>query len=122
MNFMETQKIFDEIISQVISMGAAKASIIPVSDVELEEKFRDMCKANACGVYGKCWMCPPDIGDIHELMDEIRAYDHVLVFQTIGELEDSFDIEGMYEAGSLHNNLSQNIKKIFAIRKHFPYV
>jgi len=51
---------------------------------------------------------------IHELMDEIRAYDHVLVFQTIGELEDSFDIEGMYEAGSLHNNLSQNIKKIFA--------
>jgi len=73
-----------------------------------------MCQANVCGMYGKCWMCPPDIGDIEDLMHALGQYKYVFVYQTIGTLEDSFDIEGMHEAGAVHNVLTQKVRKVFA--------
>ncbi|MBR6049712.1 MAG: DUF2284 domain-containing protein, partial [Clostridia bacterium] len=89
---------FEKMIAEVISLGAFKANIIEAKDVFLDTSFRDICATNSCGVYGKCWMCPPDIGEIHELMKVIRSYTHVLVYQTVSQLEDSFDIEGMQAA------------------------
>ena len=32
-------------------------------------------------------MCPPDAGPIEELMAALKSYSHILVYQTIGELE-----------------------------------
>ncbi len=103
---------FAALTGALVENGAAKAAVIPTSDVVLDAAFRDMCKANYCGMYGRCWMCPPDVGEIEDLMAEIRTYSHVLVFQTISELEDSFDVEGMYEAGSRHNRLAMKVRTI----------
>ena len=64
----------------------SKASVIPVEQVETDASFRDMCAANACGNYGRNWMCPPDAGDIHDLMARLQTYSHVLVYQTVTEL------------------------------------
>jgi len=111
---METHKIFDLITGKVLQMGAAKAAVISTDLIALDASFRDMCASNACGLYGKCWMCPPDAGDIHELMKEIHTYDFVLVYQTIGSLEDSYDFESMLEAGNTHNQLAQRLKEFFA--------
>ena len=96
---------------QVIDMGALKAAVVPVSDVRFEAVFRDMCKSNACGKYGRCWTCPPDIGTIDQLMEDAKSYSHILVYQTVGILEDSFDFEGMMEAGNKHNQLAQDVLK-----------
>ena len=60
--------------------------MIPVEQVETDASFRDMCAANACGNYGRNWMCPPDAGDIHDLMARLQTYSHVLVYQTVTEL------------------------------------
>lgn len=76
--------------------------------------FRAMCETNACGNYGKCWMCPPDAGDIDALMNEAKSYQKALVYQTVGTLEDSYDFEGMMEAARLHNELSRALAKWFA--------
>ena len=57
-------------------------------------------------------MCPPDVGDIEELMAELRTYQHALWYQTIGELEDSFDIEGMGEAKKRHVQVSQQVEEL----------
>ena len=73
-----------------------------------------MCETNACGNYGKCWMCPPDAGDIDALMNEAQSYQKALVYQTVGTLEDSYDFEGMMEAARLHNELSRALAKWFA--------
>ena len=73
-----------------------------------------MCTSNACGMYGKCWMCPPEIGDIDKLMNEISQYDYALVYQTVTELEDSFDFEGMAEAKKRTFPITQKLRKIFA--------
>ena len=99
-----------ELIQAALAGGAAKATIIPASQVVLSATFFDICKNGGCGNYGRCWMCPPDIGDIHELMDCVRRYEHGLLYQTIGQIEDSFDIEGMQEAGFRHAQVSQKVE------------
>ena len=72
-----------------------------------------MCASNACGMYGKCWMCPPDVGDIDVLMGEVGKYDYALVYQTVTELEDSYDFEGMIAAKKRSYPLAQGLRKIF---------
>ncbi len=93
-----TPEMREQLQALPIAHGAFKASVIDAGDVVLDRNFRDMCAANSCGVYGKCWMCPPDVGDIDELMAQLRRYRYALVFQTVTTLEDSFDVEGMAEA------------------------
>lgn len=110
-NFMENKLLFDEITALALSLGAYKAAVIPVSDVETDASFRDMCASNACGNYGKNWMCPPDAGDIHELMDKLRTFSYVLVYQTVTDLEDSYDFEGMMDAGVAHNRLMVELRR-----------
>ena len=102
---MENKEMFDTITSLVLSLGAYRASVIPVENIQTDAAFRDMCAANICGNYGRNWMCPPDAGDIHDLMAELRTYSYALVYQTVSELEDSYDFEGMMEAGARHNQL-----------------
>ena len=102
---MENKELFDRLTALALSLGAYKASVIPVDTVETDASFRDMCASNACGNYGRNWMCPPDAGDIHDLMAALRTYSFVLVYQTVSALEDSYDFEGMMEAGVAHNKL-----------------
>ena len=107
------RELFDQLAAEARRLGADKASVIDASLIETDRAFRDMCAANACGVYGKCWMCPPDVGEIEELMAKVREYDHVLVYQLIGQLEDSFDVEGMAESKQALRRLSQSLRPVF---------
>ena len=111
---MENNAVFSQITELALSLGSFRAAIIPVEQVETDEAFRAMCASNACGNYGRNWMCPPDAGDIHELMAELRTYTYALVYQTVSELEDSYDFEGMTAAGNIHNDLAQSLRKVFA--------
>lgn len=107
---MNEQKLID----QVLGFGAYKAAVIPVSRIHFDRSFRSLCESNACGNFGKCWMCPPDAGDIDDLIMQAKAFQKALVYQTVGELEDSYDIEGMLEAGERQNQLAQKISDAFA--------
>ena len=108
---MENKELFDKLSNIALSLGAYKATVIPVENVETNAAFRDMCAANACGNYGRNWMCPPDAGDIHELMAALKTYSYVLVYQTVTELEDSYDFEGMMDAGVAHNRLMVELRR-----------
>lgn len=103
-----------DLIQKALELGAYKASVISTKDIVLDRAFRAMCESNACGVYGKCYMCPPDVGDIDELMAQIANYNHALVYQTVAELEDSFDFEGMTEAKKRTYPLAQSLREFFA--------
>lgn len=98
------------LIQAALDCGATKATVISQEQIVTSAAFRDICVSNGCGMYGKCWMCPPDAGDIDVLMAEIRKYTHGLWYQTIRDLEDSFDFEGMSEAGRLHVLVSQKLQ------------
>lgn len=97
---------------RVLEEGAFRAAFVPVKDICFDRVFRDVCATNACGNYGRCWMCPPDVGGIDEMMAEARSYDIALVYQTVDSLEDSFDFEGMMDAAARSSRLSQKLTGI----------
>ena len=101
----------EALVQLALECGAAKATILSQDQIVTSAAFRDICAGNGCGLYGKCWMCPPDIGDITPLMAKVQQFPYALWYQTIRELEDSFDIEGMLEAGQRHVLLSQKLQE-----------
>lgn len=107
---MENQVLIDS----ALSCGAAEATLLDQQQIVLSNTFRAICESNQCGGYGKCWMCPPYIGAIEELMEKVRSYPRALLYQTIYEIEDSYDIEGMFEAGANHAQVSQRLQKEMA--------
>lgn len=96
---------------EALALGAFRAEIIHTEAIVTDASFRQLCEANACGNYGKNHMCPPNAGDITVLMEKIRQYDRALVYQTVWNLEDSYDFEGMMEAGKRHNDLMQKLRE-----------
>ena len=101
----------DDVVSLALICGFDKAEPITAGQIVLDRSFRAQCASNACGVYGKCWMCPPDIGDIDALMEDIRRYPGGILYQSVFPLEDSFDFEGMQEGGQKHSKRSQLLNK-----------
>ena len=106
-------KMFDVLISEALSLGAYRANIIETKEISLDIAFREICASNACGMYGKCWMCPPDVGDIDVLMNEVGKYDYALIYQTVTDLEDSYDFEGMIAAKKHFHKLEQGLREFF---------
>lgn len=98
-----------QLISAVLGAGATKAAYITQQQIVLSGTFREICATNQCGGYGNCWVCPPEIGEIEPLMQKVRAFSGGILYQTICEIEDSFDIEGMFEAGHTHAQVSQRV-------------
>ena len=98
------------LVQLALRMGATKATVIPQEKIVLSSEFRKICEGNGCGMYNKTWMCSTaHIGDIDTLMDKVRSYKWALWYQLIGEIEDSYDFEGMMEAGERHNKLAQKL-------------
>ena len=99
------------LIEAALAAGAAGAVLIPQRQIVLSAEFRRICEGNGCGYYGRCWMCPPDTGDIETAMAQVRRYPWALLYQTIGAIEDSFDIEGMEERAREHARVSQRVQQ-----------
>ncbi len=100
------------LVEATLSVGAYKAEIIEQNTIVLSESFRDICKSNSCGNYGRNWMCPPHQGDIQELMNKIRSFPHGMLYQSVETIEDSFDYEGMMIAAKEHAKLCQRIDSL----------
>ena len=110
---INTNNIFNALVDAAVKAGAYKAAVINTDRIETDQSFRALCESNACGVYGKCYMCPPDIGDIDSLIQEIFNYDHALVYQTVSALEDSYDFESMLAAKKNFYPISQTLRQVF---------
>ena len=93
------------------TLGADHVGLVPVEEISFEPAFRSLCEQNACGMYGRSWMCPPEVGEIHALIAQARQYEIALVFQTIDHLVDIYDFEGMMAAGDRMNRLLQAVRK-----------
>ncbi len=98
---------------RVLEEGVDRAAFVPVTEIRFDRSFRDICATNACGNYGRCWMCPPDVGDIDEMMARAKTFDTALVYQTVDPLEDSFDFEGMMAAAARSSRISQGLTGVF---------
>ena len=102
-------KRLDELLRIVQECGAQRAVMVRREDILCDAVFRDICAGNACGNYGRCWMCPPHIGPIDQLMADVQAHAFGVMYQNVYDIEDSFDIEGMLDAGKAHHACSSRI-------------
>ncbi|MCL1858592.1 MAG: DUF2284 domain-containing protein [Oscillospiraceae bacterium] len=98
----------ENLINGIKNLGVSASTVFPVSEIKFDNIFRDMCKDNLCGSYGKNYKCPPAVGEPEALKAEVLAYDAVILIQTIYPLEDSYDFEGMEDGRKIH---CENINK-----------
>lgn len=89
--------------------GVFQYAFLKTRDIPFSDDVRKACEANACGMYGKCWTCPPGVGKVNELKDRILKYENALVFTHIGNLEDSFDYEGMQRVGKEADKILEQV-------------
>lgn len=101
----------NELMNQILACGAQKAAVIRREDIEYDLIFREICKSNACGAYGTCHMCPPDVGPAEELIAHAKRFAGGVLYQNVYPLEDSFDYEGMVDARRAHHACSARIQQ-----------
>lgn len=101
-----------EKISELLSpYGLNQISEIPVDSISIEDEVRKNCEVNACGRYGKTWGCPPGIGSIAEWKEKIAAFSRAVMFNYVGNIEDSYDFEGMQEIGEKFTEIVSSIDR-----------
>ena len=76
---------------------------LDVSGLEFLQDVRDMCNAKQCDRYDKTWSCPPAIGSLDEMRERVKGYETGLLVQTVGDLEDSYDWDGIQAAAKLQS-------------------
>lgn len=82
--------------------GFTHIAPLDCSTIKLLPDVRQMCASNTCHRYGKNWCCPPGCGTLEECEEKVRKFTHGILVQTVGELEDSLDGEGMMETEAAH--------------------
>ncbi len=102
-----TKKILKECGNQIWQYAELKSS-----QLEFSEDVVAACRANYCGNYNKSWKCPPNVGSLEELKTKYTSYENIFVFTTKHEIEDSFDIEGMFAARIKHDETENKVRKI----------
>jgi predicted metal-binding protein len=99
----------ENLTSLALRLGATRAAIINVPDISFSESFRDLCELNTCGKFKTSWMCPPAVGPFEELKEQVLGFEKGLVVQSVYQLEDSFDFEGMMNAINIHEEVFRRI-------------
>ena len=93
---------FDKLAALASKFGFTHCAPLDVSKLEFQQDVRDMCNANQCNNFGKSWSCPPACASLEEMRERVKSYSSGMLVQTVGEIEDSYDWEGMTETGARH--------------------
>ena len=93
---MEIQKALD------IAKACGFEVVAPMDPKKLKflPEVRGMCKA--CNEYDTKWVCPPGCGSLEDLVPRYQWFQNGVIFQTVWNLDDDFDIEGMMESAENH--------------------
>lgn len=93
----------EEWLAYAKELGFSEAAPVAPAALKPNAEVRAMCAADKCGAYGKNWTCPPECGDLKACAARIASKTKGILVQSVAQLEDSFDIEGMMEAEKDHN-------------------
>jgi len=90
---------YDRLAALAEECGFTHCGPLDVSSLEFLQDVRDMCNAEQCGHYNKSWSCPPACASLEEMRKRVKSYSFGLLVQTVGKIEDSYDWDGIMEAG-----------------------
>lgn len=115
---MKNNRLSEEFLNLCMKQGLHQHAVLPVEKILFSDEVRHLCEVNACGNYGKTWACPPAVGPVEECVAKCQKYEHVYIFSTVHELEDSLDFEGMMDGKDEHEKICEHIGELF--KKEFP--
>ena len=98
--------------------GFTHVAPLDAATIELREDVREMCASGRCQMYGTRWSCPPGCGTLEECRARVRGYRGGILVQTVGELEDELDGEGMMEIEAAHKAHFDAMYR--ELRKRYP--
>ena len=93
---------YEQLADLARDAGFSHWAKLDVSTIDLKPEVRDMCAVNTCGMYDKRWSCPPGCGTLEECTQRLKDMTHGILVQTVGDVEDGFDIEAMAEIEADH--------------------
>lgn len=77
--------------------GFSHSGIFSTEKLRFLPEVRDMCAADRCQMYDKCWSCPPGCGTLDDSREQAKQYNWGVLLQMTGDMEDDFDVETMME-------------------------
>ncbi len=89
-------------IKNALTAGFSHAAALDISTLTPRRQVRDMCAADRCNMFGKCWTCPPACGTLETCGACIRRFSTGLLVQSVSALADAFDYPGMLFAEQRH--------------------
>jgi predicted metal-binding protein len=96
---ISTRPLEAELMALASDCGVAGSAVIDVDDIVFLPEFRSFCEDNRCGNYGRNWKCPPRVGDIKDLIANLKARSKAIVFNHVSQLKSPYDWNGMISAG-----------------------
>ena len=98
-------------IEMARAAGFDAAGELDITKLEFLQDVRDMCSADKCHNYNRSWSCPPAAPSLEEMRDKVLKYSGGVLVQTVTQLEDSLDYEGMMDAARRH---AENMNRLYA--------
>ena len=83
-----------QLLEVAAACGFDHVGMLNVPALEFNPAVREMCAADRCRSYGRCWTCPPYCGTLEECEARMKGYSHGLLLQTVGQLEKTVDTRG----------------------------
>lgn len=102
----------DKWIKKALECGFTYAVEMDVRSLKLLPEVRQMCEMNTCGAYEKNWACPPACGTLAECNERLKKYSQAILVQTVGEIEDWMDFEGMMRVEAEHRKYFTQLAEI----------
>ena len=87
----------DEVFEEAKKCGFDQWAALDPQELVFMQEVRDMCSADLCHKYGTNWTCPPGCGPLDQLRDRALKYKRGILVQSVGQMEDDFDMESMYD-------------------------
>ncbi|MCI6538176.1 MAG: DUF2284 domain-containing protein [Lachnospiraceae bacterium] len=95
-----------------------ESGALNVEALEFLPEVRQMCAADRCRSYNRNWSCPPGCGTLEEIAERVKPYTRGILVQSVGQLEDEFDVETMMETEQ--NQKSRFAKLVEYVRAQEP--
>ena len=101
MNPQEKARL-DRCVEAARELGFETVAVLDMSTLKSKNEVREMCIVNKCASYGKKWGCPPGCGTIEQCQQMMERYTMGILIQTVGQLEDSWDFDGIAQTAATH--------------------
>ena len=93
---------YSNLIKLAKDSGFTHCAPLDIATLEFMQEVRDMCNPEKCDKYNTSWSCPPACASLEEMRERVLTCSGGLIVQTVGELEDSYDWDGIMETGARH--------------------